>query len=160
MLHYSAEMPLEIKSLIYFPNSHVERMGMQQEKPSVSLYCRKILIKENCPDLFPEYLRFLKGVVDCDDLPLNISSENYQDSHLIGRLRALLTKRVLRHLVDKSKTDPQGYGNWYKEFNQFIKQGALSDPDNQQTLVNLMRFNSTLGSSVTLSQYIEAMKEG
>lgn len=118
------------------------------------------MIKENCSDLFPEYLRFLKGVVDCEDLPLNISRENYQDSHLIGRLRGLLTKRVLKHLVDKSKTDPSGYGNWYREFSNFIRQGALSDSENKATLINLMRFNSTLGQSITLQQYIEAMKEG
>lgn len=101
----------------------------------------------------------MKGVVDCDDLPLNISRENYQDSHLIGRLKSLLTKRVLKHLVEKSKKDPQGYGNWYREFSNFIRQGALTDQDNKQTLINLMRFNSTIGKSVTLDQYLEAMKE-
>lgn len=77
MLHYSTDVPLSIKSLLFIPTTHNERNGLMQETPDVHLYSRKVLIKEKCQDLLPHYLRFVKGVVDCEDLPLNISRENY-----------------------------------------------------------------------------------
>ena len=77
MLHYNTDVPLAIKALLYIPSTHAERHGMMQEKPNINLYSRKVLIKEKCEELLPGYLRFVKGVVDCEDLPLNISRENY-----------------------------------------------------------------------------------
>ena len=71
----------------------------------MQLYCRKVLIKENCPELLPSYLRFMKGVVDCEDLPLNINRETYQDSALIFKLRNVVTRRVLKMLEDEMKRD-------------------------------------------------------
>ncbi len=88
--------------------------GMNSSKIETHLYSRKILIKNECKELLPNYLRFIKGVVDCDDLPLNISRENYQDSNLIMQIRKLLTKRVLKLLVDEAKKDPEGYKKWHK----------------------------------------------
>lgn len=76
-LHYSTDVPLAIKAIFYVPSSHSEKMTMQQENMSMHLYSRKVLIKENCAELLPGYLRFVKGVVDCEDLPLNISRETY-----------------------------------------------------------------------------------
>jgi HSP90 family molecular chaperone len=76
-LHYSTDVPLTIKALFYIPSTHQEKMGMMQESNSMHLYCRKVLIKEKCAELLPTYLRFVKGVVDCEDLPLNISRETY-----------------------------------------------------------------------------------
>jgi TNF receptor-associated protein 1 len=77
MLHYSTDVPLGIKALMYIPSNHQERAGMAQEPAELHLYSRKVLIKEKCTELLPHYLRFVKGVVDCEDLPLNISRENY-----------------------------------------------------------------------------------
>lgn len=82
---------------------------MQTEEAEVSLYCRKVLIKQNCRELLPNWLRFVKGVVDCEDLPLNISRENYQDSALIQKLRNIMTKRVLKTLEDEAKKDQAAY---------------------------------------------------
>jgi HSP90 family molecular chaperone len=76
-LHYSTDAPLSIKALLYIPSSHMEKYGMQMEDFDISLYCKKILIKKNCRELLPHFLRFVKGVVDCEDLPLNISREAY-----------------------------------------------------------------------------------
>lgn len=76
-LHYSTDVPLSIKGIFYIPSTHNERMGMGQEGSSLNLYSRKVLIKEQCRELLPSYLRFVKGVVDCEDLPLNISRETY-----------------------------------------------------------------------------------
>lgn len=86
-LHYSTDAPLAIKSLIYIPTTHSEKYGLHAEENDISLYSRKILIKAKCKEIIPNWLRFLKGVVDCEDIPLNISRENYQDSALINKLR-------------------------------------------------------------------------
>ena len=76
-LHFSADVPLSIRALLYSPSHNNERMGMPQEAGALDLYSRKVLIKPNCQELLPQYLRFLKGVIDCEDLPLNISRETY-----------------------------------------------------------------------------------
>ena len=77
MLHYSTDVPLAIKSILYIPSTHSEKANLMQEPSNIHLYSRKVLIKEKCSELLPHYLRFVKGVVDCEDLPLNISRENY-----------------------------------------------------------------------------------
>ena len=77
VLHYSTDAPLAIKALIYVPSQHNERLGVAFEDHDIHLYCKKILIKKNCRELIANYLRFIKGVVDCEDLPLNISREGY-----------------------------------------------------------------------------------
>jgi TNF receptor-associated protein 1 len=89
---------------------------MQNEPSEVNLYSRKVLIKPKCTELLPHYLRFIKGVVDCEDIPLNISRENYQDSSLISKLRNVLTRRVLKYLDDESKRDKEKYNKWFNEF--------------------------------------------
>lgn len=86
---------------------------MQQDKVEVHLYSRKVLIKQQASELLPNYLRFAKGVVDCEDLPLNISRENYQDSSLILKLKNVLTRRILKALEDEMKLDEEKYNNWY-----------------------------------------------
>lgn len=80
------------------------------------MYSKRVMIMESCKELVPNWLRFVKGVVDCEDLPLNISRENYQDSQLIGRIRNLLTKRVIKMLQEKSAADEDKYQNWFSEF--------------------------------------------
>lgn len=87
-----------------------------QEAQDVHLYSRKVLIKEKCQELLPHYLRFVKGVVDSEDLPLNISRENYQDSGLITKLRNVLTRRVIKLIDDEAKRDPEKYKVWYAQF--------------------------------------------
>ena len=89
---------------------------MMQETSEVHLYSRKVLIKEKCIELLPHYLRFMKGVVDCEDLPLNISRENYQDSGLIRKLRNVLTRRCLKLIDDEAKRDPEKYKKWFNDF--------------------------------------------
>lgn len=89
---------------------------MMQEQMNLHLYCRKVLIKENCTEILPSYLRFVKGVIDCEDLPLNISRETYQDSSLIMKLRNVVTRRVLKMLEDEMKRDASKYDKWFNEF--------------------------------------------
>lgn len=106
MLHYSTDVPISIKSILYIPSNNSEKQGLVQEKQELHLYSRKVLIKEKCSELLPHYLRFIKGVVDCEDLPLNISRENYQDSNLMIKLRNVLTRRVIKMIDDEAKRDP------------------------------------------------------
>ena len=94
------------------------------------LYSRKVLIKEGCRELVPQYLRFVKGIVDCEDLPLNISRETYQDSNLIAKLKNVVTRRILKMLEDEMKRDSESYKKWFNEFQVFLKEGILADSEN------------------------------
>ena len=122
LLHYSSDVPLTIKALLYIPNTHTEKMGIGQEPSQVSLYSRKVLIKSNMAELLPRYLRFVKGVVDCEDIPLNISRETYQGSAHIDKLKSTITKRVIKMLEDEMKRDVDSYLKWYLDFHHFLKE--------------------------------------
>lgn len=159
-LHYSTDVPLAIKSIIYIPSNHNERMGMSQEEPCVHLYCRKVLIKEKCREVVAPYLRFVKGVVDCEDLPLNISRETYQDSNLISKLKTVVTKRILKMLEDELKKDEDKFNKWYDDFQHFLKEGLTMDGDNRDAILKLLRFKSTFNKNyVSLDDYVKNMKD-
>jgi len=160
LLHYSTDVPLSIKALLYVPSTHNERFGMMTETSDLNLYSRKVLIKSRCTELLPNYLRFVKGVVDCEDLPLNISREGYQDSSLMAKLRNVLTRRVLKMLDDESKKDSDKYNKWFGEFQNFIKEGLTVDPENAEPLFKLLRFNASWAGNgfVSLDDYIAKMK--
>eukprot|EP00347_Sterkiella_histriomuscorum_P018267 403346162 len=160
-LHYSTDVPLTIKGIFYIPSTHGEKQGMAQEQMNLNLYCRKVLIKERCGELLPNYLRFVRGVVDCEDLPLNISRETYQDSGLIMKLRSVVTRRVLKMIEDEMRKDPERYDKWYTDFSHFLKEGLMMDSENQEQLIKLMRYNSTFQKSTcSLEDYIKVMKPG
>ena len=163
-LHYSSDVPLAIKALIYFPSTHNERKGIpMQEDLNLHLYSRKVLIKEKCQELIPSYLRFVKGVVDCEDLPLNISRENYQDSNLITKLRNVLTRCIIKAIDDEAKRDKEKYLKWYEDFGQFFKEGIMQDEENRESLFKLLRMhtvNNGKSNRVSLDDYVAKMKEG
>mmetsp|Transcript_80271 Transcript_80271/g.173539 ORF Transcript_80271/g.173539 Transcript_80271/m.173539 type:complete len:125 (+) Transcript_80271:1010-1384(+) len=100
-------------------------MGSVPLTTEVNLYSRRVLIKAHCEELLPKWLRFVKGVVDCADLSLNVSREMAQDSHMMAKLNDLLTKRILRQLKSELEADEQRYNSWYKDFNQFLKEGLV-----------------------------------
>lgn len=163
LLHFSSDVPLDIKALLFIPGQSMEKYGVNEENTGLSLYSKKILIKQKCTELLPNYLRFVKGVVDCADIPLSISRESYQDSSLIFKLRVLITKRIIKKLEDEIKLDPETYDKWYEEFSQFLREGVLSDPDNSEPLMRLLRFNITVGNKRDkggLEEYTKKMKQG
>lgn len=100
--------------------------------------------------MLPHYLRFVKGIVDCEDLPLNISRENYQDSGLISKLRNVLTRRILKMIDDEAKRDPEKYKSWYNEFGHFLKEGVTTDQENRDAILRLLRFKSLNNGEQTL----------
>jgi len=164
-LHYSTDIPLAIKALLYVPSHSAERAGgAAQERGQVHLYSRKVLIKSDCQELLPSYLRFVKGVVDCEDLPLNISRETYQDSQLIAKLRNLITRRTIKMLDDESKSDPQKYNTWYTTFQGFLTEGAHLDHDNREAIMKLLRFSADFTDKpadlISLEQYAAKMLKG
>ena len=121
-----------------------EASGSPALEPAVALYCRKVLIDARPKDLLPEWLRFLKGVVDSEDLPLNISRETMQDRALVEKLSRVITKRFLKFLEEEAKNRPDAYAEFYKEFGVFLKEGAALDFTHKEELMKLLRFESSL----------------
>ena len=102
-IHFRMDAPIDIKALFYIPSFHQEKYGMGRMDPGVSLYCRKVLIESKSPDILPDWCRFIKGVVDSEDLPLSISREKPQDTALVGKMRRALTKKIIAHLSKMMK---------------------------------------------------------
>jgi len=161
-MHFSADAPLAIQSLLYVPQQNTERFGFGRMEPGVALYCRKILIDRKPDGILPEWLRFLRGVVDSADLPLNISRESMQDSGLIQKLSRVLTKRFLKTVEEKSRKDPESFDQFYDEFHGFLKEGVVADATHREQLAPLLRFESSLteaGKRTSLSDYLSRAKE-
>jgi len=161
-LHFNADAPLAINALLFTPTTNVEAMGFTRAEPEVALYCRKVLIDAEPKGLLPEWLRFLKGVVDSADLPLNISRETMQDSALIQKLNSVLTKRYLKLLQEEAKKRPENFEKFWDTFGIFIKEGVTSDFTHKDPLTKLLRFESSLtekGKLTSLPDYISRMKE-
>jgi TNF receptor-associated protein 1 len=159
-LHFSADAPLEINSLLFVPKRNMEKMGMFRNENKVALHCRKVLIDAEPKNLFPEWLRFLRGVVDSSDIPLNVSRETMQDSELLRKLGQVLTKRFIRFLNEQAKKEEAIYLQFWEEFGALIKEGVATDFTYREDLAKLLRFHSTAfddGKLTGLESYIERM---
>ena len=162
-LHFSSDAPIDINSLLYVPGNNPEVLGLGRIDPGVSLYCKKILIDPKPKDFLPDWLRFLRGVVDSADLPLNISRETMQDSSLMHNLGRAITKRFLRFLEDEARKNSDSYNEFFKNFGFFIKEGASSDFANREQLQKLLRFESSKtedGKMTSFVDYVSRMAEG
>ncbi|MFM8618155.1 MAG: molecular chaperone HtpG [Opitutaceae bacterium] len=159
-LHFSADAPLTINALLFTPKENTEKLGFSRLEPAVALYCRKVLIDAKPKDLLPEWLRFLKGVVDSEDLPLNISRETMQDKSLVEKLNRVITKRFLKFLEEEARNRAEGYDAFHKEFGIFLKEGAAVDFTHKEQLTKLLRFESSLtekGKTTSLADYVSRM---
>jgi molecular chaperone HtpG len=126
----------------------------------VNLYCRKVLIQAKAKGLFPEWLRFLKGVVDSEDLPLNISRETMQDTSLMQKLNKVLTSRFLKFLDEQSEKEAEAYEKFYAEYQRFLKEGVVTDYTHKDALGKLLRFESSSldqGKLTSLADYVKRM---
>jgi len=162
-MHFSADAPLAINALLFVPEENAERMGLGAQPPGVALYCRKVLIDAQPEGLLPEWLRFLRGVVDSEDLPLNISRESMQDTALVRKLNEVITKRFIKFLVKQAEDSPGDYKQFYERFNRFLKEGIVASPAHQELLAGLMRFETSMtdsGEVTSLDGYLDRMKEG
>jgi len=157
---FQTDTPLSLRALFYIPESHMEKYGMGRQEIGVSLFSRRILIQAKCKGLVPEWLRFIKGVVDSEDVSLNISREHLQDSALIKRLSNVLTKRVIKFLDKESSSHPQKYEKFYSEFCQYLKEGICTDYVHKEDIAVLLRMESSAvpsGKMTSLPEYIERM---
>ena len=162
-MHFNADAPLMINALLFVPRENPERPGFGQVDPGVSLYCNKVLINSTPKSLLPDWLRFLKGVIDSEDLPLNISREGMQDSALVQKLNRLIAKRFIKFLDREAKSDAEEFGTFYESFRSFLKEGVITDLENRDGLLKLLRFESSVeepGVLSTLEDYVTRMKEG
>lgn len=161
-LHFSSEAPIDMNVLLFVPGDNVERLGFGRMEPGVSLYSRRILIDQGPKGFLPEWARFLRGVVDSADIPINISRETMQDSSLVHKLNSAVTKRFLKFLEETSSEDPEGYVGFYGNFGLFLKEGAATDAENREKLVGLLRFESSRagdGALVSFGDYAGKMSE-
>ena len=162
-LHFSSEAPIDMNVLLFVPEDNMERLGFGRMDPGVSLYSRRVLIDASPKNLLPEWARFLKGVVDSADIPLNISRETMQDSSLVRKLNSAITKRFIKFLEQSSADDPKSYGDFYEKFGFFIKEGVASDSEHREQLRGLLRFESSRreeGELVSFEEYLLRMSEG
>jgi len=142
-LHFTADAPLAIQALLFVPARNFEILGMGRVDSEVNLYCRKVLIQARAKGLFPEWLRFLKGVVDSEDLPLNISRETMQDTSLMQKLNKVLTSRFLKFLDEQAGAEPATYEKFYAEYQRFLKEGIVTDFTHKEALGKLLRYESS-----------------
>jgi TNF receptor-associated protein 1 len=159
-LHFSADAPLAIQALLFVPSRNFETLGMGRMDSEVNLYCRKVLIQAKAKGLFPEWLRFLKGVVDSEDLPLNISRETMQDTSLMQKLNKVLTSRFLKFLDEQSVKEAAAYEKFYGEYNRFLKEGVVTDFTHKEALGKLLRYESSTmdaGKQTSLADYVSRM---
>ncbi|MCK5517277.1 MAG: molecular chaperone HtpG, partial [Desulfobulbaceae bacterium] len=156
-LHFSADAPLAINALLFVPEENFEILGFGRVEPGVNLYCQRILIDQHSENILPEWLRFLKGVVDSEDLPLNISRQALQDNALVAKLRRVITKRFLKYLDEQATKEPEQYQKFWSTFGIYLKEGVTSDYEYQKELGKLLRFESSKakeGEVVSLSDYM------
>lgn len=160
-VHFAADAPLAINALLYIPSHNPEKLGFGRLEAGVTLHCRKILIDAEPKGLLPDWARFLKGVVDSADLPLNISRETLQDSALVQKLNRVVTKRVIKHLDELSRKDADKFKKFRDEFGILIKEGVVTDHTNRDALAPLLRYESSstdAGTPVSLEDYVARMK--
>jgi molecular chaperone HtpG len=159
-LHFSADAPLAINALLFVPAENFEVFGFGKVDPGVNLYCQRILIDQHSKNILPEWLRFLKGVVDSEDLPLNISRQALQDNALVAKLRRVITKRFLKYLDEEAARDSEQYLKFWSTFGLYLKEGATSDYEYQKEIGKLLRFESSksaAGTPIALADYVLRM---
>lgn len=162
-MHIRADVPMQYYSVLYVPSSGQQNMFNMRRETGLKLYARKVLIQEYSKELLPEYLQFIQGVVDSEDLPLNVSRENVKSDRVMANLRSALTKRVLTDFKRLLTNDRDTYLKIHREFGRFIKQGVVVSPQDKNDVVDLLLFNSTHEDSadvfVSLSEYAARMAE-
>ena len=162
VIPYKAEGRIEYQALLFIPSQAPYDLYYVASKPGLQLYVKRIQIMEKCEDLLPQYLRFVRGVVDSPDLQLNVSREMLQQDRFITLIRKGLTKKVLDTLDEMKTKEEETYLKFWGEFGRAIKEGAGSDYENKERLLELLVFQSSNDPEklTTLKDYVERMKEG
>jgi molecular chaperone HtpG len=163
-VHSKIEGTYEYTLLLFIPSRAPFDLYMPQVSRGVKLHIRRVFILEDSGQLMPQYLRFVRGVIDSADLPLNVSRELLQGSRVVDNIRSNATKKVLRLLADTAEKEPEKYAAFWKEFGAVLKEGLAEDFSNRDDIAKLLRFTSTKSASdepdVSLAEYAGRMKEG
>jgi molecular chaperone HtpG len=160
-LHNKAEGTYQYTTLLFVPSTKPFDLFDPLRKPHVKLYVRRVFITDDCPEILPPYLRFLRGIVDSEDLPLNVSREMLQKNPMLAKMRGQITKRVLGELAKKAKDAAEDYAKFWENFGAVLKEGLYEDRENQETLLPLVRLHSTTGDGlVSFDDYVSRMKAG
>jgi len=161
-IHISTDAPVQLYALLFIPGKAERGIFALRKDDGLKLYSRNILIDEYNKDLLPDYLRFVQGVVDSEDLPLNVSRETVQSSGLMPKLKKVLTNQVIRELEALAKNNAEKYQTFWQEFGGYLKQGIASTPSDADSLKSLLRFKTNLQTETwsSLDDYISRMKEG
>jgi molecular chaperone HtpG len=159
--HNRVEGNIEYTSLLYLPKRAPFDLFEREQKGGVQLYVKRVFIMDKAAELLPPYLRFMRGLVDSSDLPLNVSRELLQNNRTVEKIRSALVKRSLDMLEDLAANKPEEYSEFWKTFGTVLKEGVIEDPVNKTRLAKLLRFYSTAGDDTpgtTLEQYVSRMK--
>ncbi|XP_068962687.1 heat shock protein 75 kDa, mitochondrial [Petaurus breviceps papuanus] len=165
-LHYKTDAPLNIRSIFYVPESKPSMFDVSRELNfSVALYSRKVLIRTKASDILPKWLRFLRGVVDSEDIPLNLSRELLQESALIRKLRDVLQQRLIKFFIDQSKKDPEKYAKFFEDYGLFMREGivTIAEQEVKEDIAKLLRYESSAlppGQLTSLMEYASRMQAG
>jgi len=161
-LHWKSEGTIEYTSLLYVPSMKPYDLFDPARKTHVKLYVKKVFVTENLEGLMPAYLRFMSGVVDSADLPLNISREMLQHNPVLAKIRQSITKKILSELAKKAEKSPEEFELFWLNFGAVVKEGLYEDAKNRDDIFKVARFKTTKsdGKYISLDTYIERMKEG
>lgn len=159
-IHWRAEGTIEYSALLFLPGAKPFDLFHPDRKNALKLYVRRVYITEGVEDLLPGWLRFLKGVVDSEDLPLNLSREMLQNNPVVRQIRNGLTRRVVSELTTKAEKEPEEFVGFWENFGAVIKEGLYEDQANKDALLKLSRFRSTKRDGwISLAEYVEGMAE-
>ena len=160
-IHSKAEGTLEYTTLLFIPSTKPFDLFEVERKSKVKLYVRRVFITEDSPDLLPPYLRFIKGIVDSEDLPLNISREMLQNNPMLARMKNQIVKRVISELAKKASGEPEEYAKFWDNLGAVLKEGLYEDYENRDALLPLLRFRTTAKEELSsLDDYVSRMKPG
>ena len=160
-LHNRAEGKIEYTNLMFIPSSKPYDLMNPDRKNRLQLYVKRVFITDDCDDLMPAYLRFVRGIVDSEDLPLNVSREMLQHNVVVKRIRSALIRRVFNELRKKAEQDPEEFSKFWANFGAVLKEGLYEDHENRDKIIEIVRFNSTASDKlISLAEYVERMKKG
>ena len=161
-LHLAADSPFQFHSILYCPDANLERMGFGRTDHGLHLCARRILVQNDNRDLLPDYLRFLRGIVDSADLPLNVSREALQDNTVFRKMQKVITRKVLDHLDTLAEEQAETYERFYREFGVILREGVTNNDGNRDRVAALLRFGSTTSTGtstlVSLNTYCDRLR--